>query len=105
MRYWVRELAGWVLVGVGLLVFYACYDFLVNRQVVEAGGLTVIGIFLFRGGIHLLKMAVAARVCLEAQERMARERLRAAEGLPPSRPAARFPQVRGGVGNRGTRTA
>ncbi len=73
MRYWVREFVGWGLVVLGVLVFYACYDFLEHGRVVETGALTVIGIFLFRGGIHLLKMAVAARVCLEAQERMAQE--------------------------------
>ena len=103
MRYWVREFAGWVLVGLGLLVFYACYDFLTHGQVVEAGGFTFIGILLFRGGIHLLKMAVAARICLEAQERMGQERPGATDGVPPNRPAAPFPQVRGGLANRGKR--
>jgi hypothetical protein len=68
MRFWVRELAGWLLVGLGLVVFYLCYEFLRSGRVVETGALTVIGVFVFRGGIHLLKMAVAARVCLEARD-------------------------------------
>jgi hypothetical protein len=68
MRFWIRELAGWVLVGLGLLTFYGCYEMLLRRNVVETGTLTVIGIFLFRGGIHLLKMAVAAQICLQAQQ-------------------------------------
>lgn len=102
MRYWVRELAGWMLVVLGLLVFYACYDFLDHGRVVETGALTVIGIFLFRGGIHLLKMAVAARICLEAQERMAQDQ---GGGTPASRPAVPFPQVAGAPRNRGARTA
>jgi hypothetical protein len=67
MRYWLREVAGWFVVVLGLFVFYLCYDLLRHRQIVETGTLSVIGIFLFRGGIHLLKMAVAAQVCLEAQ--------------------------------------
>jgi hypothetical protein len=66
MRFWVRELAGWLLVGLGLLVFYYCFLFLANGIILEAGPLTVIGVFIFRGGIHLLKMAVAARVVLQA---------------------------------------
>jgi hypothetical protein len=69
MRYWLREAAGWGLVVIGLFAFYACYAMLLAGQVVEAGAFTVVGIFIFRGGIHLLKMAVAAQVCMEAQRR------------------------------------
>ncbi len=70
MRYWLRELGGWFLVGLGLLVFYACYVMLLGGQVVQSSAFTVIGIFIFRGGIHLLKMAVAAQVCMQAQNRI-----------------------------------
>ncbi len=101
MRYWIRELAGWLLVGLGLLVFYACYELLLGGRYAETGTLTVIGIFLFRGGIHLLKMAVAARVCLQAQERMAKDRAGGGEGASPGRSVTRVPQVTGGLGNRG----
>jgi hypothetical protein len=79
MRYWLREVAGWGVVAIGLWVFYLCYGMLRNHYVMETGALTVIGIFLFRGGIHMLKMAVAAQVCLEAQQRAQAER-------PPARP-------------------
>jgi hypothetical protein len=82
MRFWVRELAGWILIGLGLFVFYLCFVFLMSNHIIEAGPLTLIGIIVFRGGIHLLKVAVAARICLHAQDRMreaesdARSRLR-----------------------------
>lgn len=69
MRFWLREVAGWGMVVLGLFAFYACYAMLLAGQVVEAGAFTIVGIFVFRGGIHLLKMAVAAQVCLEAQKR------------------------------------
>jgi hypothetical protein len=71
MRFWMRELAGWLLVGLGLLVFYVCFALLVNHYVTEAGPLVLIGIFIFRGGIHLLKTAIAARVCMHATTHLA----------------------------------
>ena len=84
MRFWFRELAGWLLVALGLFVFYYCLAMLTSgHYILEAGPLTLIGIIVFRGGIHLLKVAVAARVCLHAQT-LVRERELAGE-----RPRAR----------------
>jgi hypothetical protein len=70
MRFWLRELAGWLLVIVGLLAFLLVCGLCAVRMFFEAWPLTIFGIFIFRGGIHLLKVAVAARVCLQAQERL-----------------------------------
>jgi hypothetical protein len=72
MRFWTRELAGWVLIILGLFVFWRCYQFLTdgNHYLIEAGTMTAIGVILFRGGIHLLKVAVAAQACLEADARL-----------------------------------
>jgi hypothetical protein len=84
MRFWFRELAGWVLVLLGLFVFYICLSILLTPgpYILEAGSLTLVGIIVFRGGIHLLKVAVAARVCLHAdREAFSREPLASA---PPS---------------------
>jgi hypothetical protein len=73
MRYWFREIAGWVLTGIGLFTFVLVY-WLCNQhnepRYVEAMTMTVVGIFVFRGGINLLKTAVAARVCEQAQDRL-----------------------------------
>jgi hypothetical protein len=90
MRFWTREIAGWLLLVLGLYVFYICFVFLRSQQIVEAASMTVIGIFLFRGGIHLLKVAVAAQVCLEARDqalegRAAGTRPQAALRAPVSR--------------------
>jgi hypothetical protein len=68
-RFWSREIAGWILLILGLGIFYLCFAFLAQQLVVQALPLTVIGIFVFRGGLHLLKIAVAAEVCLQAQDR------------------------------------
>ncbi len=69
MRFWIRELAGWLLIGLGLYVLFICFVFLVNDppRTIQSAPLTLIGIIIFRGGIHLLKVAVAARICLRAQ--------------------------------------
>ena len=67
MRFWIREIMGWILVGLGLVVFYLCIVLFFNHLVIQVGPLFVIGIVVFRGGIHLLKVAVAARICLQAQ--------------------------------------
>ena len=73
MRFWIREIAGWLLVLLGLFVFYICFLVLLGAQgslLFEAIFLTVIGVVVFRAGIHLLKVAVAARVCLHAQTQL-----------------------------------
>lgn len=66
MRFWVRELAGWLLILLGLFCFYWVIV-LLSRPVpgfLQSGPIMVMGIFVFRGGIHLLKVAVAARIVL-----------------------------------------
>jgi hypothetical protein len=84
---WARELAGWGLVVLGLGAFYLVYDFCERHYLVEACVFLVAGIFVFRGGIHLLKVAVAARVCRQAQEQ-----------LRPSATAAAAPERKRGRG-------
>ncbi len=66
-RFWFRELMGWLLVLLGLGIFYVCLAFLlVEGRILEAPVIAVIGVFVFRGGIHLLKVAVAARLAMQA---------------------------------------
>jgi hypothetical protein len=70
MRFWWRELAGWALVLLSLVVFFVCVWVLVvdPHHVFESGPLAFIGFILFRGGIQLLKVAVAARICTQEAE-------------------------------------
>jgi hypothetical protein len=74
MRFWIRELMGWLLVLAGLYLFVVCLAILLvpEAKIFEAGILSVLGIFVFRGGIHLLKVAVAARIAMQAQAEIAR---------------------------------
>jgi hypothetical protein len=64
--FYVREVAGWVLMVLGLWLFYQSYSFLMNKMIIQSGPTVLMGIVVFRGGIHLLKVAVAARVCQQA---------------------------------------
>jgi len=64
--YWIREIAGWVLLVLGLWLFYMSYVFVLRGNYVGSGPTVLAGIVVFRGGIHLLKVAVAARVCRQA---------------------------------------
>jgi hypothetical protein len=67
MSHWWREVCGWALVAIGLLTFFVTYvQFLSRGLIFESGPLTFIGFIVFRGGIHLLKVAVAAQSAGEA---------------------------------------
>ncbi len=70
MSFWVREIVGWLLLILGLAVFALCLLVLFSPapRLLEAGPMVLIGIFVFRGGLHFLKVSVAARVALRAQQ-------------------------------------
>jgi len=89
--YVVREVAGWGLVVLGLFLFWQSYQMLNPPRVAEtsqaaadqpaqrfayppaifeAPAIAFIGFFIFRGGIHLLKVAVAARTSLQARHEL-----------------------------------
>ena len=93
MRFWSREITGWFLIGVGLCTFFLCYESLLRGQVVSAGPMTIIGIFIFRGGIHLVKVALAARVCVESQPHLKENR--AAATAPVMSNRRRLPTASG----------
>lgn len=70
MRFWWRELSGWLLIGVGLLFFLLVYELCMKHYVVEAWPMVIVGIVVFWGGVHLLKVAIAARICQQAQDQL-----------------------------------
>ena len=94
MIYWVREAAGWLLVGLGILMFLLVWDYCERQLYFPAVFLTAVGIFVFRGGIHLLKVAVAGRICQQTQDR-----------LYPAAPPGSGPKVTMRRGERPTRPA
>jgi hypothetical protein len=67
MMFWIREVVGWVLVALGLYVFKVAYFDLVTRGLlVQTVPVVFMGFIIFRGGIHLVKVAIAIRISREA---------------------------------------
>lgn len=65
--HWVREILGWVLLAIGLWLFYVAYFvWMKNFRWLYVWPCIIMGLIVFRGGIHVLKVAVAARVCRTA---------------------------------------
>ncbi len=63
MMFWIREVVGGALLALGLFIFGYCYFGLIrNGRILLTGPVVLMGVFVFRGGIHLLKVAVAARL-------------------------------------------
>jgi hypothetical protein len=88
MSVWLREIAGWLLLGAGLAAFALCYsEFLLRKRLLEAVPMAFIGFVVFRGGMHLIKVAVAARACREASAQATPARP-ARRPLGPNRPLA-----------------
>lgn len=90
MTVWLREVAGWLLVLAGLGAFALCYyEFALNKRVIVAGFLLAIGFWVFRGGQHLLKVAIAGRMCREvhtaAKPKLARRAIALGKPVTESR--------------------
>ena len=67
----IREVAGWLLVLTGLYAFYLSYHLLTTEsKLITAPPVALVGFFIFRGGIHLLKVSIAARVSYRAHREM-----------------------------------
>ena len=83
----LRELIGWVLLGIGLAAFAVVYFvFLLNRWILEAVVLGMIGFAVFRAGMHLLKVSMAARAAKEVMQQPEPPAAPQALRLPSSRP-------------------
>lgn len=69
----LRELVGWGLLAAGLYVFRISFGYLDEALVVEGFVSAIIGVMLFRGGLQLVKVAVAARAIRHEPARFAEE--------------------------------
>jgi hypothetical protein len=90
--YWSREVAGWLLILAGLYAFLEAYNLLLNKRILEAPPLVFVGFIVFRGGIHVLKVAVAAQAALGGQTEAAQPVARRI-GRTPARPVGPTPNA------------
>lgn len=66
----LRETAGWLLVAIGLAVFLFSGVLIYDGLILTAPPIALIGFFVFRGGIHILKVSVASRISYRAQREL-----------------------------------
>ncbi len=59
---WIREIAGWGLVALSMVLVRMSLLYVGNRQIVEAGVLVVLVLGILRAGISLIRVATAARI-------------------------------------------
>jgi hypothetical protein len=93
MGYLVREVVAWALVVTGLVAFWRAYTLLLEKRVFEASPVVFIGFIVFRGGIHLLKVAVAAQAARDLPAPATKPAPRRGPGLG-SRPVGPTPASR-----------
>jgi hypothetical protein len=62
MFFWAREIVGWLMLALSLLLVRAVLQYLENRQVVEAGVVVALVVAFARMGILLIRVSTAARI-------------------------------------------
>lgn len=65
---WIREIIGWVLVAVGLILIGFVLNLAINRAVIEAAALSLPGTIVFRAGISLVKISAAGRIAARVSD-------------------------------------
>ncbi len=66
MMFWIREIAGWGLVAVALVMAWLALLFAMNTgkpKIVEAGVIMFGAMGMLRAGILLIRISTAARIC------------------------------------------
>jgi hypothetical protein len=66
MFFWIRELAGWGLIALSMVLANIALMYVGNRQVVEAALVGLILLSFFKGGILLIRISTAARIAMKS---------------------------------------
>lgn len=68
MLYWVREIVGWLLVGVSFWLLWRGLSYIDQRQVVEGGLTFAAAVAILRTGVLLVRVSTAARIALDTRQ-------------------------------------
>jgi hypothetical protein len=63
----IRELIGWLLVAGGLYLVKMAVEFVDDRLPINAGVMVMAAAMLVRTGMHLVRVSVAAEICLSRE--------------------------------------
>ena len=66
MLFWIREIAGWILVAAGLIVMRIGLNFALaaeSPKIVESSVVIFASLGLLRAGVLLVRISAAARIC------------------------------------------
>lgn len=63
----IRELIGWLLVAGGLFLVKMAVEFVDDRLPINAGVMVMAAATLIRTGMHLVRVSVAAEICLSRE--------------------------------------
>lgn len=72
MLFWLREIMGWGLVALALVVLRLGLNFALNTEepkIVEASVVLLAAMGILRAGILLIRISTAARICRMDRER------------------------------------
>ena len=72
MMFWLREIAGWGLVALSLVVLHIGLGFAMNTEkpkIVEASVVLFASLGFLRAGILLIRISTAARICRMEHDR------------------------------------
>ncbi len=69
-RYFWREALAVVFMLAGIFGLIQALSLVAQRQVIGASVVGVFGLFVFRGGLSLLKVAMSARIVQQTQDRL-----------------------------------
>ena len=63
----IRELIGWALVAGGVFLIRLAVEFVHDRLPINAAIMVMAAATLIRSGMHLVRVSVAAEICLARQ--------------------------------------